>query len=706
VESPFVSYFCLAENTRLRKSQTAQARELYLQYPLVLKKNTMKCILCNQRIAKRKCDINGGSLICSLCCGQNRSWEKCNTDCEYFAEEKLNYDPENNQEMELTNMSNGETVKFEVPLFLPNIFQQIDCNVSKLDISILDFNKVRLTFEFQLSPIREIGNELYSKDSWKIKTSNVPIKNGKPLAPLLLISTSEKGTSNLHNNSFKYGEANIDSLKTSYSLHVWLPHSKSFKEKVNVKDKPEFPSDYINAVSHEGKMSMKKRDVYWGELNHKFNYKFSVLASYSELGIKDNGQIVIPFGFFLPYRKVSFSDVKISKLSNFEVSDESFLTFVTSKQEKVTPLFLTPLAQNFKNIYHGGFNKHLLKDIEAPYHYFHENELIYTDYFIFINPKNTTLLCSMNYESDYIVSAYFNSFEELYKKKYSPINLVIANPTKEIYKVKIEFEIKGLTDLNIENIYIDPLKTTSIPLFPKIDEKISSKFTEHSSVLFNLKVSIDNKVFFEESKSLNLLPKETFIYDTEDNGKATKLYFYPLLARWVTPNHEIIEQIINTAAKKISFISGDSENDINQVKEEISIIYNALSENIKYVSRTFSLYKGNTSLHQKIYLPENTYKNSSGNCIDLTVLMASCLEKINYSPLLIIVPGHAFLGVKLKNESIYIETTLIGYEPFENALESGQREYDNHFNKNNPRKEKSVIIEVETARRSGIYPMN
>jgi hypothetical protein len=312
----------------------------------------------------------------------------------------------------------------------------------------------------------------------------------------------------------------------------------------------------------------------------------------------------------------------------------------------------------------------------------------------------------MNYESDYIFSAYFNSFEELYEKKYSPINLVIANTSKEIYKIKIEFEIKGLTDLNIENIYIDPLKTTSIPLFPKIYENTPSKYKEHSNVLFILKVSVNNEYIYEESKPLNLLPRETFIYDTEDYGKATKIYFYPLLARWVTPNHEIIEQIINKAVKKVEFISGDSTNDLQQVKEEVKAIYNTLSESIKYVSRTFSLYKGSTSLHQKIYLPVNTYNNSSGNCIDLTVLMASCLEKINYNPLLIIVPGHAFLGIKLENESVYIETTLIGYESFENALESGQEEYEKHFIKENPEPHKSVIIEIETARKNGIYPMN
>jgi hypothetical protein len=82
----------------------------------------MSCNICDKKKANRKCPINNGNFICSLCCGQNRSWEKCNTDCEYFPTEKLNYTPENIQKFELTNMSNGVTHKFEVPLFLPNIY--------------------------------------------------------------------------------------------------------------------------------------------------------------------------------------------------------------------------------------------------------------------------------------------------------------------------------------------------------------------------------------------------------------------------------------------------------------------------------------------------------------------------------------------------------------------------------------------------------
>ncbi len=45
-----------------------------------------KCLICNSRKGKRKCIAQGG-FICSLCCGESRSFDKCDG-CSYFKEIK------------------------------------------------------------------------------------------------------------------------------------------------------------------------------------------------------------------------------------------------------------------------------------------------------------------------------------------------------------------------------------------------------------------------------------------------------------------------------------------------------------------------------------------------------------------------------------------------------------------------------------------
>ncbi|MGQ0792695.1 MAG: hypothetical protein ACT4NX_01235 [Deltaproteobacteria bacterium] len=51
----------------------------------------MKCILCEQRKAKRRCPAKRGD-ICPLCCGEKRGIEIiCPQDCEYFIEGQKNH---------------------------------------------------------------------------------------------------------------------------------------------------------------------------------------------------------------------------------------------------------------------------------------------------------------------------------------------------------------------------------------------------------------------------------------------------------------------------------------------------------------------------------------------------------------------------------------------------------------------------------------
>ena len=661
-----------------------------------------KCPFCQRRKGNRRCPIVG-ELICSLCCGQTRSWSRCNTECQYFPQEILNYKPHNSQKFEVTPMPIGETLKFEVPLFLPNIYDQITCNVSSLVISILDFNKVKIRLNFKLVPDRQLGDEVYNKDSWKVVSSNVPISNGKPLAPLVIISTPVGGTANLLSNSYKFGEAKLVPVKTSYSLHVWLPYVKSALGKIDVKDQPEFAGDTIDGISHEGMMAFKKNDVFWGELHTKFEYCFDFSLNLSDLPILDNGDISLYFGLCLPYKRVNIEKFDIFKSSEFELSESSFLALQTFGNKKVDNLWETPLKQNFGNTYHGGYIKHMLSAIESPYHY---NEFLYSDYFIRLTSLKQ-IQCSLICESNNIVSAYFNCFKELYNAEYSPVNLIVANSSLDIQKIKIEYEIKDFTNVTHEYIYLDPQKTVSIPLLPILDESALSSINEHTSSHFSIKVYYNDIIIFEESKSFNLLPKETFVYDNEDNGKSKKLYFYSLLARWVTPNSHAIDTIINEASRNANFTGVGANGSLIEVMKELKAIYDTLATYIKYVSRTFSLYKGETSLHQKVHLPESTFKNKSGNCIDLTVLMASCLEKIDYQPLLIIVPEHTYLGIKMLGYNIFIETTCLGYSSFENAITEGNINTEKYFTKElNPKEEKCFMINIRETRKHKIFPMN
>ena len=135
--------------------------------------------------------------------------------------------------------------------------------------------------------------------------------------------------------------------------------------------------------------------------------------------------------------------------------------------------------------------------------------------------------------------------------------------------------------------------------------------------------------------------------------------------------------------------------------KEIKAIYDTISEDIRYVNRPFSFGTDEHVSTQRILSPKQTLNESSGNCIDLTVLFASCLEALGIKPFVVLVPQHAFVGWKCESSPEFLETTVMGVEDFFSAIEKGKKNYET-FNSSNEGNIK--LIDVEKIRGKKIYP--
>jgi hypothetical protein len=107
-------------------------------------------------------------------------------------------------------------------------------------------------------------------------------------------------------------------------------------------------------------------------------------------------------------------------------------------------------------------------------------------------------------------------------------------------------------------------------------------------------------------------------------------------------------------------------------------------------------------------LPGEVLDQSSGNCIELTLLYASVVEGLGMQPVIIIIPGHAYVAVRVDdtNASYYfIETTLIGQATFSDATATGLSEWQ----KAQPHVEAGEAeygwVDVKSARADGIVPI-
>ena len=191
----------------------------------------------------------------------------------------------------------------------------------------------------------------------------------------------------------------------------------------------------------------------------------------------------------------------------------------------------------------------------------------------------------------------------------------------------------------------------------------------------------------------------------KNKTKDWKLDLRSFIARWVTPTAPCIDEIVaGVAQQRPKGIQGANCKNNIVIQEEMKCIYDYLGRELKYVSRSLAFAEGDYNV-QNVSLPSTTMDLKSGNCLDLSILLASCFEALKLHTFIVMIPRHAFLKVKLfENEIIYIESTYIGRKEYWEAVESAEESYKKFFSASGA-KDGACEISIDMARKSGILPM-
>ena len=128
------------------------------------------------------------------------------------------------------------------------------------------------------------------------------------------------------------------------------------------------------------------------------------------------------------------------------------------------------------------------------------------------------------------------------------------------------------------------------------------------------------------------------------------------LAAFVTPRHIALDTVIKRASEILASWTGSSSfsaylHDVpDRPKKIVGAIYEAISEqNITYCYPTTTLAK----YGQKIRTSEELLSEERGKrgcCLDMALLMCSCLEAVGMHPILVMHDEHAFAGCWLIND--------------------------------------------------------
>ena len=190
------------------------------------------------------------------------------------------------------------------------------------------------------------------------------------------------------------------------------------------------------------------------------------------------------------------------------------------------------------------------------------------------------------------------------------------------------------------------------------------------------------------------------------------------IAAWVTPDDPAVIALDKKAQARlqsqqlpippamIGYANGASE---RAVRDQVDAIFDAmrLDYHIQY-SQERVPYNGpgdTSGALQNIKLPAEVLQQGNGMCIELTALLASAVESIGLDAEIVIIPGHAFLGVAVTQNDTQFEYWDAVQVNDNVAGDSANLWADNEYSENVKQKQIVDTILISTARKAFVGPM-
>jgi hypothetical protein len=138
------------------------------------------------------------------------------------------------------------------------------------------------------------------------------------------------------------------------------------------------------------------------------------------------------------------------------------------------------------------------------------------------------------------------------------------------------------------------------------------------------------------------------------------------IAAWVTPNDPAVAELVRKAGAHLANEAPPVppgmigyRGSAQEVIAQVDAIYDSLrlDYGIKYLQASvpYSGTADGSDATQYVKLPAEVLQQRSGMCTELSVLLASAVERIGLHASIVIIPGHAFLGVAVTEDNKHFQ---------------------------------------------------
>lgn len=288
------------------------------------------------------------------------------------------------------------------------------------------------------------------------------------------------------------------------------------------------------------------------------------------------------------------------------------------------------------------------------------------------------------------------------KRDWGVVNVTVTNPTDAAIRSRIAVRVPGWSDQEIQLVELGAGEVRTFRFAPTFHQQLFRN-REIRGATAEIEISAPNgATVFATTAQLRLR-------SADDMYWGAQFKYAPFIASWVTPHDLRVEKILSKAKEYAPLrrlpgyepwkgLTAQEHSTTVQAKA----IYNAIRKSgLSYVKSSTTLGR-NLNVTQRIRMPHESLDQSAANCIDASVMFASAFENLGMDPIIVLVPGHAYVGVRVARGSqrfLFIDVALTGRSTFEAAVRSAE----NGLAKFGP--SDITRISIDQARDRGIYPM-
>jgi hypothetical protein len=300
------------------------------------------------------------------------------------------------------------------------------------------------------------------------------------------------------------------------------------------------------------------------------------------------------------------------------------------------------------------------------------------------------------------VFANYASLQKPQDRKWGMVAVTVTNPTDEPVRQRIAVRVEGWSDQEIQIAEMGAGQVKTYLFAPTFHDKFYEN-REIKAATADVEISdMGGHTIFETTLPVRLR-------SSEDMYWGSKFKYAPFIASWITPHDARVETVLASAKELMpgrrlpgyeSWKSSAEQEKSTYLQAKA--LYRAVQiQGVSYVKSSLT-FGHNTGVSQRVRKPKDSLTQNSANCIDSVVLFASLFENLGMDPLVMLVPGHAYVGVRVAHGSqhyLFIDVALAGRMSFDAAVksaENGLQKYD---------ATQVTRIPIDAARSAGIYPM-